>query len=140
MKIRRIIPIIMLAVFLLGSAACIQDGPPKEDTPAPSPLNGRFVYMDSSMVFNGDDISIDIDISTELAGVTGLPQGKSSGTYVFIYQNGKYRYDKAEYFRIMTGGKTYQFRNSVSLTDQSIIAFYNDSVSNTAVIFRKAAD
>lgn len=125
--------IIALTVLLCG---CYYDGPPKDDTPEPEPLSGVFSYSDSTMTFCEDGKGVILSISPDTAALTGLPEGESDGTYVFIYQNGSYRRDKSEYFRIMIGDKTYQFRNDLGVTDEDTVAFY--SLDNKSeIIFEK---
>ena len=136
---KKLIIVLLCLCLACSFAACVNDGPPKEDTPDPPALSGVFEHQTDTMSFNGDGRSVELDISKEISELTGLPEGKSSGTYVFILQNGSYRYDKAEYFRIMLDEKTYQFYNDLGVTAEDTVAFNVDNDSRTELVFRKTA-
>ncbi|MBQ7715413.1 MAG: hypothetical protein IJT70_06055 [Clostridia bacterium] len=135
MKIRLFV-IFLALIMLLSLAACMHDGPPKEDTPEPSALDGVFVCGDSTFTFNGDGKSIVISIDNELAEQTGLPEGEHDGEYVFLLYNGSYRCDKAEDFRIVIGDAEYRFFNAIGTTDSDTVAFRIPD-SGTYVNFEK---
>lgn len=120
---KRIIALLLALLLLAGLAGCVNDPPPKEDTPEPAPLDGSFVSGDSSLRFNGDGKSVVLELDAALAARSGLPAGTHEGSYVFLLYNGSYRYDKAEYFRIILDGTDYQFRNSIGTTDGDTVAF-----------------
>ena len=111
----------ILAILLLS--ACYDDKPPDDGTPWPDNLNGAFLSGEDSLVFNGDGISIVLNISEQTAQSTGLPEGRSEGSYVFLIQQGSWRYDLAETFRIILDGTNYNFSNRHGETNSSLIAF-----------------
>ena len=47
------------------------------------------------------------------AAATGLPAGAADGQYVFTFQQGMYRYDKADSFVIIIGECLYNFLNNL---------------------------
>lgn len=85
---------IVSVVFL---SCMVHDRPPKIDTPEPAPHNGVFVNGKDTLWMNGDGKTIrwHFEKSVPDIGKTGR------GEYVFIFFNGKYRYDAAESFRII---------------------------------------
>ena len=125
MKSSRIISALaalLLAVFLLGS--CFEsEKPPEYDTPDPGPMLGEYVGEYCSFNF-GADHTIRLDISKEFSDSSGLPEGKSEGTFVFLFHNGEHRFDKAETLRITVDGKDYSFMNSPGVTCRDKLAFY----------------
>ena len=123
MEFKRLLPLLFVIALLL-TACRGQDLPPDDGTPEPPALEGEFASEFGSLRFYGDGRKITIDITAAFAEMTGLPEGKSEGTYVFIFRNEEYRRDKAEYFRIMLGDKTYVFDNSPGATNGNSIAFY----------------
>ena len=125
--------VIALSVLMCG---CYYDGPPKDDTPEPAALDGSYVGDYATLEFNGDGRSITVHAMPGFEKLTGLPEGESGGTYVFIYQNGSYRRDKSEYFRIMIGDETYRFRNDLGVTDEDTVAFYTPD-NDSEIIFEK---
>ena len=125
---------VLLSVLLAGCFS--DDSPPDDGTPAPSKLNGVFSSEYGTLEFNGDGRSIKVQINEEFAKLSGLPAGKSEGTYVFLFHNEEYRYDKAEYFRIMIGDQSYQFNNGFGKTGENVIAF-STTDGNSQVVFEK---
>ena len=100
---RRTLCLVLFLVLLLscGLAACGgDDRPPSDNTPDPPVLKGVYSGEQGSLTFNGDRRSIVLNISAELAAASGLPEGESEGSYVFLFHNEEWRYDKAESFRI----------------------------------------
>ena len=121
---KRIIALILIVLAGTALAACTpNDPPPKEDTPDPAPLSGVFRCGASTFIFSGDDTTVTVNVDSELAAQTGLPAGEHQGTYVFLLYNGKYRYDKADIFRITLDGKAYQFNNTLGTTNSDTVAF-----------------
>ncbi len=116
--------ILLSAIVLTG---CGRDLPPGDGTDPPPALDGTYVSEHGSLTFNGDGRSVTLEIGEEFAASSGLPEGTNEGTYVFLFRNEEWRYDKAETFRIMIGEETYRFRNDLSSTGEGIIAFYLDS-------------
>lgn len=74
------------------------------------------------MTFNGDGESVIIDFQSELAEATGLPTGAAEGQYVFTFQQGMYRYDKADGFDLIIGECSYSFLNNFQATNENIIS------------------
>lgn len=110
---------IFMLVFLAGCFS--DDSPPSDGTPAPPAHNGVFSSDYGTMTFNGDGKTVTIDVSEEFSEKTGVPAGKTECNYVFLFHNEKYRYDKAEYFRIIIGEKHYQFNNEFGTTNETMI-------------------
>ena len=91
---------------------------------------GPIVYKDGEYVkecgvftLNADH-ALHIDITEEFSKKSGLPAGENSGTYVFLYRNEEWRYDKAETFQITIKGINYSFLNAVGTTNNKTLAFY----------------
>lgn len=142
MKKLYLILLLCAALFLGG---CVTDLPPDDGTPAPPPFSGTFVYFaeeknsdHDTFTFNGDGRTIWLDLSEELAAKIGLPSGKQTGTYVFLFHNEEYRYDKAEYFRINVGEERYQFSVPVGQTDRDTVAFYTSE--GECLVFEQVYD
>lgn len=128
--------LLALLLSMLLAACGGSDRPPDDGTPEPPVLKGVYSGEEGSLTFNGDGQSIILNISGELAAASGLPEGESRGTYVFLFRNEKWRYDKAETFRVTIGDKSWQFRNSLGQTDEkTVAAFMTDG--GEAVAFRK---
>ena len=113
------------ALFLLLSA-CAGEKPPEDSSPAPAALSGVFVSESGTLRFNGDGRSIAAEITDDFAAATGLPAGKSEGTYVFLFRNEEWRYDKAETFRIRIGEKNCEFPNMPGQTGENRIVIRAD--------------
>ncbi len=108
--------LILAALFIL--AGCSNPGsgldnyPYEPDTPAPASHEGTFVSDHGSMNFAGDGKSIIIDFDSELASLTGLPEGCRKGTYTFLSgdlpPNGSFpvRYDIAHEMQITIDGQS----------------------------------
>ena len=113
---------VLLAALLLSS--CFEsEKPPEYDTPDPGRIVGEYVGEYCSFHFAGNH-TIRLDISKEFAERSGLPEGKSEGTFVFLFHNGEHRYDKAETLRITVDGSDFQFMNAVGETCREKLAFY----------------
>ena len=125
MKKPLIITILPVLAAILVSCG-VSDKPPSYDTPSPPPLDGEFVSEYGSMTFEGDGRKMILDTTEEFEKLTGIPAGKHEGQYVFLYHNGEWRYDKAEDFRIMLDGESYQFPNEFGQTDEDTVAFRCD--------------
>ena len=99
---------LIAAAFLICACSGSNNGnyPYEPDTPAPPTHEGTFVSEHGTMEFNGDGEQIVIDFDTDLAALTGLPEGRLHGTYVFLSgdlpPNGSFpvRYDIAHEMRI----------------------------------------
>ncbi len=119
--------LIITAVFLfigaISLAACGSDFPPDDGTPEPRPVYGEYTGKGSILTFRDDHI-IDLNITEEFSKSSGLPAGKSTGTYVFLFHNEEWRYDKAETLRLTINGVNYPFLNAVGTTCDKAIAFY----------------
>ncbi len=121
---RRIRLTAMLLLTALLLTACGRERPPDDGTPEPPVLNGTYRAEGGSLTFNGDGQSIVIELSDTLAAAAGLPAGRCEGTYVFLFQHGMWRYDKAEIFRIRIDGGDYSFPNGLGMTDEDTVAAY----------------
>lgn len=135
---KRTASLLISCLLLLMLAACgVRETPPDDGTPAPPPHNGAFVSECGTMTFNGDGQSISAEFTDSFSELCGLPKGKIAGSYVFLFGHGKWRCDKAEYFRIRVGDKNYQFRNAPGDTGESAIVFYPTAESDSPVKFVK---
>ena len=87
--------ILIFALFVLMSlflSACVQNNtldnyPLEPDGPAPDPHDGVYVSEYGSLIFNGDDESITVQIGKELAQLFELEEGEYEGSYVFLSGN-----------------------------------------------------
>lgn len=96
----------IVSVVFLG--CMVHDRPPKIDTPEPAPHNGVFVNGKDTLWMNGDGKTIRWHFEKAVPAIGHSGRGE----YVFLYSHGKYRYDAAEYFRIINtanGNANYQF-------------------------------
>ena len=129
--------LLLALVLMLSLAACGgSDRPPDSVLPPPPPLKGVFTGEQGSLEFNGDGRSLTLKLSGELARASGLPEGESEGSCVFLFRNEEWRYDKAETFRVMIGDKTWNFRNAPGRTDENTVAVYLTDGSDP-IVFRK---
>ena len=130
--------IIPLMCILLFCAACgAKDDPPDSDLPEPDPHNGVFASEYGTMTFNGDGESVTFDFTPELQEATGLPGGEQNGSYVFLFQHGQWRYDKAERFRITASDASYDFINDFTETDENTIAIQSPLNGEENILFIK---
>ena len=135
---KQIFLIIPLVFILLFCAACgAKDMPPDSSLPEPNPHDGLFTSEYGTMTFNGDGESITFDFTLELAEATGLPGGEQSGSYVFLFQHGQWRYDKAERFRLSASGSSYDFINDFTVTDENAIALQSPLNGEETILFIK---
>ena len=129
--------LLLVLLLALALAACGgSDRPPEDGTAAPPALKGVYAAEQGSLAFNGDGRSITLNISGELAEASGLPEGESEGTCVFLFRNEEWRYDKAETFRVMIGDKSWQFPNAPGRTNETNLAIYLTEGSEP-IVFRK---
>ena len=104
--------VILIAAAIALLTGCATEQPPPADSPEPPAHSGKFVSEYGSMTFNGDGESVIIDFQQELADATGLPAGAAEGQYVFTFQQGMYRYDKADSFELIIGECSFSFLNN----------------------------
>lgn len=124
--IRRLSAILCGVVIVLLAACGGGDAPPDDGSPEPPALAGVYSCVYGSLTFNGDGRSVAMDFTGEFAALSGLPSDQSEGTYVFLFHNEEWRYDKAEYFRVMLDGESFQFRNALGETSENTVAFFLD--------------
>lgn len=129
-------------IFLTATAislltGCANEQPPAADSPEPPAHSGKFVSEYGSMTFNGDGESVTIDFLPELAEATGLPTGAANGQYVFTFQQGMYRYDKADVFELIIGEYSYSFLNNFQETNEKRICVLSPCDSKSNLIFEK---
>ena len=130
--------IIPLMCILLFCAACgAKDAPPGSSLPEPAPHAGVFTSEYGSMTFNGDGESVIFDFTPEFQEATGLPGGEQSGSYVFLFQHGQWRYDQAERFRIAVSDVSYDFINDFTVTDENTIALQSPLNGEENILFIK---
>ena len=135
---RKRLLLLLAACLLVFLCACgNQDTPPDPGTPEPPAHDGVFASAYGTMTFNGDGESITFDFTPELQEATGLPGGEQNGTYVFLFQHGEWRYDKAERFRISASDTSYDFINDFTVTDENTIALQSPLNGEETILFRK---
>lgn len=122
-KIVSVITALIVFVCAISLAACGKDLPPDDGTPDPGPLYGEFISSGNVLTFRADHV-IDLDITEEFSKLSGLPAGKSEGTFVFLFHNEEWRYDKAEVLRITVNGTDHSFINAHGTTCYKTLAFY----------------
>ena len=83
--------------------------PYEPDTPELAAHDGVFVSEHGTMRFGGDGTNVEFDFDAELAGLTGLPEGTQTGSYVFLsgdlppHGSMPVRYDTAHEMQISVG-------------------------------------
>lgn len=126
-----------ISLLLLLCACGGRDQPPDPGTPEPPAHDGVFTSEYGTMTFHGDGESITFDFTPELQEATGLPGGEQNGTYVFLFQHGQWRYDKAERFRISASDASYDFINDFTVTDENTIALQSPINGEETILFKK---
>ena len=135
---KAIVSIVFAALLLILLCACGRsDQPPDPGTPEPSAHSGVFASEYGTMTFNGDGESVVFDFTPKLAEATGLPDGEQNGSYVFLFQHGKWRYDKAERFRVSASDTSYDFINVFTETDENTIALQSPTNGEETILFKK---
>ena len=130
---------VLVTLMLLLLCACSEGNtPPDDGTPEPPAHDGVFTSEYGTMTFNGDGESVVFDFTAELAEAAGLPGGEQSGTYVFLFQHGQWRYDKAERFRIAVTDASYDFVNDFTVTDEDTIALLSPMDGGEFILFEKS--
>ena len=129
--------VILLAAAIIFLTGCATEQPPAADSPEPPAHTGSFVSEYGSMTFNGDGESVVIDFQSELADATGLPTGAAEGQYVFTFQQGMYRYDKADSFKLTIGECTYSFLNYFQETNENRICVLSPCDNKSTLVFEK---
>ena len=137
MKKQKYLMIPFMCILLFCAACGAKDTPPDSSLPEPEPHDGVFTSEYGTMTFNGDGESITFDFTPELQEATGLPGGEQSGSYVFLFQHGQWRYDKAERFRITVTDASYDFVNVFTLTDENTIALQSPLNGEETILFKK---
>ena len=137
MKKEKLFAVIMIMLLLSVLVSCGKQTPPDDGTPEPKPHIGTFTSEYGTMTFNGDGESIIFDFTPELQEATGLPGGEQSGTYVFLFGHGQWRYDKAERFRIAVADTSYDFINDFTVTDENTIALQSPPNGEETILFKK---
>lgn len=110
--------------------------PPDPGTPWPDPHKGVFVSDADTLFFNGDGKSISWHFADEVPAI-----GKQgSGTYVFMFSKGEWRYDAAERLKILTQDlKEISFNLSLSerSTASAITLLRHDRPDSPPETFKK---
>lgn len=130
MRLRRIIAALLCLIALAAAGLIIylrmgyhRNDPPDPGTPEPDPHKGTFSCEYGSMTFSGDGKSIEITVSADLAGLTGLPEGDSKGTYTFLsgdlppHGSVDVRYDVAHELEINAGGTAVVLQLGIASAD-----------------------
>ena len=128
------------SLLLLLCACGGRNQPPDPGTPEPPAHDGVFTSEYGTMTFNGDGESITFDFVPEMAEITGLPEGEQRGSYVFLFQHGQWRYDKAERFRISASDESYDFINVFTVTDENTIAIQSPINGEETILFIKGGN
>lgn len=129
-----------ISLLLLLCACGGRNQPPDPGTPEPPAHDGVFISEYGTMTFHGDGESITFDFVPEMAEITGLPEGEQNGTYVFLFQHGQWRYDKAERFRISASDASYDFINDFTVTDENTIALQSPINGEETILFKKGGN
>lgn len=127
-------------VLLAFASGCSYDGPPPADTPEPPAHNGVFRSEVGTLTFYGDGERVTVCFEDSFAAEAGFPIGKWEGTYVFQFQNGAYRYDKAEVFRIFIGDIELRFQHNFQETNENVISVTSPVAANETLQFLKIDD
>ena len=90
------------------------------------------------MSFNGDGSRISVDFSDELTKAMGMTTGQGTGTYVFKWYNGKYRYDDAEEFSLFIDGQHISFTTMYRQTDADTISLMSPLDGEESLVFELA--
>ncbi len=133
-----IIPLMCILIFCV--ACGVKDMPPNSSMPKPDPHDGVFTSEYGTMTFNGDGESILFEFTLVLTEATGLPSGVQSGSYVFLFQHGQWRYDKAERFRIAASEASYDFINVFTETNENTIALQSPLNGKETILFKKSGN
>ncbi len=116
---------ILLLVFLCSACSVADNSPSDPGTPAPAAHDGTFVSEHGTMQFNGDGERVVIEFDAGLAELTGLPEGRQEGSYVFLSgdlpPHGSYpvRYDTAHELRITVGEQSAVINMGIAAEDGS---------------------
>lgn len=107
--------LLLTLVSSLFIAGCSQpsDNPPSAASPEPKSLSGTYTSEEfGSMAFNGDGQTLEIQLYGNLAEEFDLNEEIHSGTYVFKFSNGAYRYDYADRLEIDIDGRSIILSNN----------------------------
>ena len=137
MNRKKFIIILLMCILLFCTACGAKDLPPDSSLPEPDPHDGVFTSEYGSMTFNGDGESVIFDFTPELQEATGLPDGEQSGSYVFLFRHGQWRYDKAERFRVSVSDASYDFIHDFTVTDENTIALQSPLNGEETILFIK---
>ena len=139
-----------MAIIAAGLIIMLRNGvhrndPPDPGTPAPDPHKGTFSCEYGTMTFNGDGKSISISVTPELAELTGLPEGDSSGTYAFLSGNlpphgsVDVRYDVAHELEINAGNVSVVLNIGIASQDGKTytVVYYTVTDSSIPIVLEK---
>ena len=124
-----------LAALLLSG--CVVETPPDADTPAPPAHDGLFRSEVGTLIFYGDGQSVTVRLADDFAEAADLPKGECQGTYAFKFQNGAYRYDRAEMFELYLEDETYLFQNRWQETCETAICLASPLAAGETIRFEK---
>ena len=133
MRKKTVLGIFLVLLMILGGIGYIairnqrvmDNRPYDPGTPVPDPHKGSFVSDYGTMEFNGDGKTVVFDFDEKLASLTGLPQGKQEGEYVFLsgdlppHGSVDVRYDVAHELEISTGDTRVVLRVGLAAEDGS---------------------
>ena len=107
--LKKFLIIALAALLCAATVGCGSEPPPEDGTPTPANLNGAFQCRGfGRFIFNGDGQTIEMKVTEELSEATGLPEGLNDGTYVFLFDGGLWRYDKADTLQVNIADTTYR--------------------------------
>lgn len=124
-------------VFFFAPQGCsTRNLPPDPGTPWPEPHAGTFVSGVDTLFFKGDGVTLSWHFADEIPGI-----GKQgTGTYVFMFGPGEWRYDRAETLRVRTDDQqeaTFHLSVSERATKSSITLIRHDLPQSPSATFKK---
>lgn len=125
---------LMAALLLCG---CAPETPPDADTPEPPAHDGVFRSEFGMLSFSDDGEHVAVCFADCFAEAAGLPQGERRGTYVFKFQNGAYRYDRADTFELYLDGCAFLFQNRRQETNETAICLVSPVDARQTIRFEK---
>lgn len=131
--------IIILLAFICSSTACVHiDKPPDDGSPWPENLNGVYLSDFGKLSFNGDGTSVTFELTEDFADLICMPSEQIDGTYVFLFGNKSWRYDKAESFRLDCNEASFSFQNDFTKTCFERIVLTIPGAASESIVFERS--